>query len=337
MYTAVVEFDTLTDTVRAAAEHHDFFTVGRRIRFALFFISGVHVSGVGGELCRTGIHALINRVQVILVAQLADFCFTHAREFCQTRVGKAFAFQLAQEVSVQASDTHFCDFLFQTHQLFNLYQEPAVNVGQVEHAVYRQARAESIGDIPDTLCACIFQFAANFGQRFRIIEAHFRVEASCAHFQAAQRFLQGFLLRATNRHHFANRFHLSGQTVVRPGEFLEVEARNFGDHVVDGRLEGGRSTPAGDVVHQFVEGVTHRQFRRHFSNREAGRFRRQRRRTRHARVHFDNNQATVFRVHRKLDVGTTGFNADFTQHRHRGVTHDLIFFVGQRLGWRDSD
>ena len=211
VYTAVVEFDTLTDTVRAAAEHHDFFTIGGRIRFALFFISGVHVSGVGGELCRTSIHALVNRVQVILVAQLADFCFTHAREFCQTRIGKAFAFQLAQEFSVQASDAHFCDFLFQTHQLFNLYQEPAVNVGQIKYTVYRQARAEGISDIPDTLCASIFQFAADFSQRFRVVETHFRIEASCAHFQAAQRFLQGLLLRATNRHHFANRFHLGCQ------------------------------------------------------------------------------------------------------------------------------
>ena len=337
MYAAVVEFDTLTDTVRAAAKHHDFFTVGRRIRFALFFISGVHVSGVGGELCRTGIHALINRVQVILVTQLTDFRFAYARQFCQARIGKAFAFQLAQEVSVQASDAHFRHFLFQTHQLFNLYQEPAVNVGQVEDAVYGQARAESIGDIPDTLCASVFQLAADFSQRFRVVETHFRIEAGRAHFQAAQRFLQGFLLRATNRHHFANRFHLSGQTVVSTGEFFEVEARNFSNHIVDGRLEGGRSTSASDVVHQFVEGVTHRQFRRHFSNRETGRFRRQRRRTGHAWVHFDNNQTTVFRVHRKLNVGTTGFNADFTQHRHRGVTHDLIFFVGQRLGWRDSD
>ena len=163
VYTAVVEFDTLTDTVRAAAENHDFFTVGRRIRFALFFISGVHVSGVGGKLCRTGIHALVDRVQVILVTQLTDFRFAHARQFCQTRIGKAFAFQLAQEVSVQASDAHFRHFLFQTHQFFNLYQEPAVNVGQVEDAVHRQARTESIGDVPDTLCACVFQFATDFG------------------------------------------------------------------------------------------------------------------------------------------------------------------------------
>ncbi len=127
-------------------------------------------------------------MQVILVTQLTDFCFTHAREFCQTRVGKAFAFQLAQEVSVQASDAHFRHFLFQTHQLFNLYREPAVNVGQVEDAVYGQARAESIGDIPNTLCASVFQLAADFSQRFRVVETHFRIEAGRAHFRAAQRF-----------------------------------------------------------------------------------------------------------------------------------------------------
>lgn len=102
-------------------------------------------------------------MQVILVAQLADFRFAHARQFCQTRIGKAFAFQLAQEFSVQASDAHFRYFLFQTHQFFNLYREPAVNIGQVEHAVHRQARTEGIGDVPDTLCASIFRFATDFG------------------------------------------------------------------------------------------------------------------------------------------------------------------------------
>ena len=271
-------------------------------------------------------------MQVILVAQLADFRFTHARQLSQTRIGEAFTLQHAQEVSVQAGDAQLRDLLFQTHQLLNLHQEPAVNVGQVEHAVDGQARTEGIGDVPDTLSARVFQLAANFGQRFRVVQAHFRVEAGRAHFEAAQRFLQGFLLRAANRHHFTDRFHLGGQTVVRAREFLEVEARNFGHNVVDGRLEGRRRAATGDVVHQLVEGVTHRQLRRHFRNREAGRFRGQRGGTGHARVHFDNNQTAGFRVHRELHVRTAGFHADFTQYRHRGVTHDLIFFVGQRLG-----
>ena len=210
VYAAVVKFDTLADTVRAAAEDHDFIAVNGRVGLTLFFISGVHVGGIGGEFGGAGVHALVDRMQVILVAQLANFRFPHARQFRQTRIGKAFTLQGTQEVGVEAVDAHFHHFLFQTHQLFNLHQEPAVDIGQVEDAVYREAGAEGIRDVPDTLGASVFQLAANFGQRFRVVEAHFRVEAGGAHFQAAQRFLQRFLLGAANRHHFADGFHLRG-------------------------------------------------------------------------------------------------------------------------------
>ena len=337
VYAAVVKFDTLTDTVRAAAEDHDFIAVNGRVGLALFFIGGVHVSGIGGEFRGAGVHALVDRVQVILVAQFTDFRFPHARQLRQTRIGKAFTFQGAQEVSVEAVDAHFRHFLFQTDQLFNLHQEPAVDVGQVEDAVNREARAERVGDVPDTLSAGVFQLAADFGQRFRIVEAHFRVEAGGAHFQTAQRFLQGFLLGTANRHHFADGLHLGGQTVIGAGEFFEVKAWDFSDHVVDGRLEGSRGTAAGDVVHQLVEGVTYRQLGCHFGNRETGGFGGQRRGAGNARVHFNNDQATVFRVDRELNVRAAGFDADFTQHRHRGVTHDLVFFVGQGLRRRNGD
>ena len=77
MYATVVEFDTLTDTVRAAAEDHDFVTV-RWVGFALFFISGVHISGVGSKLCRTGIYHLISSYNAIVITQLFDFFFLFA-------------------------------------------------------------------------------------------------------------------------------------------------------------------------------------------------------------------------------------------------------------------
>ena len=207
-----------------------------------------------------------------MIAHLADFRFAYACQFRQTRIGKAFTLQVAQEVSVEAVDAHSRHFLFQAHQLFDLYQEPAVDIGQVEDTVDGETGAEGISDVPDTLGARVFQLAADFGQRFRIVEADFRVEAGGAHFQAAQRFLQRFLLRATNRHHFADGFHLRGQTVVSASEFFKVKAWNFGHNIVDGRFEGSRSTAAGNVVHQLIEGVTYRQLRRHFGNREAGRF-----------------------------------------------------------------
>ncbi len=276
VYAAVVKLDALTDTVWTAAQHHDFIAVDGRICFTLIFISGVHVGGVGGKFCCAGIHALVDRMQIVLVTQFANFRFANAGQFRQTRIGETFTFQHAQEVSVEAVDAKVGYFFFQAYQFFNLHQEPAVDVGQVEHAVDGQARAEGIGDIPDTLCARVFQLAANFGQRFRIVQAYFRVEAGRAHFQTTQRFLQRFLLGTANRHHFTDRFHLRGQTVVSANEFLEVETGNFRHNVVDGRLKRSRSAAASDVVHQLVECVTYRQLGSDFSNREAGCFGRQR-------------------------------------------------------------
>ena len=58
---AVVKLDALTDAVRAAAENHHFFTVGRT-GFAFFFVSGVEVGGFGGKLGGTGIDAFVNRM-----------------------------------------------------------------------------------------------------------------------------------------------------------------------------------------------------------------------------------------------------------------------------------
>ena len=155
VYAAVVKLNTLADTVRTAAEHHNLVAIGR-IRFALIFIGGVHIGGVGGKFRRAGIHTLVNRVQVILVAQLADLRFAHAGKLRQTRVGKTFTFQQAQEVRVEAVNAQLRHFLFQTHQLFNLHQEPAVDIGQIEDAVNGEARAESVGDIPDALGARVF-------------------------------------------------------------------------------------------------------------------------------------------------------------------------------------
>ncbi|CCJ77186.1 hypothetical protein BN135_2250 [Cronobacter muytjensii 530] len=272
VYAAVVELNALADTVRPAAQHHDFFTILVRVRLALFFISGVHVGGIGGEFRRAGIHTLIDRMQVVLLAQLADFRFTDAREFRKTRIGEAFTFEHPQEIGVQAVNALLGDLFFKAHQLFNLHQEPAVDVGQVENAVNGQARAESVSDVPDTLGARVFQLTTDFGQRFRVIQAHFRVKTGRAYFQTAQRFLHRLLLSAANRHDLTDRLHLGGQAVVSARKFLKVKARNFGDNVVDRRLEGGRGATAGDVVHQLVEGIAHRQFRRHFGNRETGRF-----------------------------------------------------------------
>jgi len=57
----------------------------------------------------------------------------------------------------------------------------------------------------------------------------------------AQAFLQAFLERAADGHGFADAFHLRGERGVGLREFLEGKARNFGDDVINARLEGNCS------------------------------------------------------------------------------------------------
>ena len=127
------------------------------------------------------------------------------------------------------------------------------------------------------------------------------------------------------------------QAVVGLLEFGEIEARDFGDDVVNRRFEGSGRHAAGDFVFQLVQGVADGQTRGDRGNREAGRFRGQRRGARDARVHFDDDDAAVARVDGELHVGTAGFHADFTQDGDGGIAQRLIFLVGQRLRRSDGD
>jgi hypothetical protein len=163
------------------------------------------------------------------------------------------------------------------------------------------------------------------------------VEAGQPRLQRAQRLLQRLLEGAADRHHLADRFHRGGERRLGAGKFLEREARDFRDHVVDGRLERGGRRAARDVVRDLVERVSHGELRRDLGDGKPGRLRGERGGTRHARVHFDDDEAPVGRIDRELHVRAAGLDADLAQHRDRGVAHDLVFLVGERERRRDGD
>ena len=103
------------------------------------------------------------------------------------------------------------------------------------------------------------------------------IETGEAGLQATQRLLQRLLKSAADGHDFAHGFHGGSQDRLRAGEFLEGEARNLGDDVVDGRLERGRRRSAGDVVGDLVQRVADRELGGDLGDREAGRLGRERR------------------------------------------------------------
>ena len=121
------------------------------------------------------------------------------------------------------------------------------------------------------------------------------------------------------------------------GEFLERKAWNLRHHIVDARLKGSRCRALGDFIAQFVQGVAHRQFGGNLGNRETGRLGGQGGRTGHAGIHFNDDQPPVLRVDGELHVRPARVHANLAQHGNRGITHDLIFLVSERLRWGHRD
>ena len=139
-----------------------------------------------------------------------------------------------------AIDAQLRHFLFQTHQLFNLHRN--------QRSMLVRLNTPST-DKPARKASAIYQIRsapASFSSRRILVSASGSSgslsDRSRSRPLRGRAALQGFLLRAANRHHFTHRFHLGGQTVVRASEFLEVEAWNFGHNVVDRRFEGRRRT-----------------------------------------------------------------------------------------------
>ncbi|RMU21617.1 hypothetical protein ALP35_05604 [Pseudomonas savastanoi pv. glycinea] len=336
VYTAVVELDTLADTVRATAEDHDL-VARRRVGFALFFVRRVQVRGVGCELGGAGVDALVDREHVQLVTMRTQVLFGNADQLGQARIGEALALEAEHQVTIDCRQAQRLDLLFVLDQIFDLHQEPGVNHVHGEDFFNRHACAEGVGDVPDTLGTRHSQLALERAHAFRVAQVQLRIETANADFQAAQGFLQGLLESAADGHDFTDRLHLSGQTRIRLGELLEGKARQLGDDVVDRRFERSRGLAAGDFVRQLVKGVTHCQLGGNACNREAGRLGGQRRGTRYARVHLDHDHTAGVRADAELNVGTTGFNADLAQHCQRGITQDLVFLVGQGLCRSNGD
>ena len=240
--------------------------------------------------------------------------------------------QRAQRVSIDLVECGGFQFQFDLDDLLDLNQKPAVDLGQCKDFLNTQAHGKRIAHVPNAVRTRRAEFLL---KHFAVLR--FFVHPINADFKPAQGFLERLLESPAHGHDFANRLHLCRQTRISRGEFLKRKTWNLGHHVIDARLETGRRRTTGDVVAQLVQRVANGQLGRHFGNRKTSRFRRQSRRTRNTRIHLDHDHAAIVRVDRELHVRAARVDADFAQHSQRGVAQNLVFLVGQRLGWRDGD
>ena len=331
MHAAIVKFNALPNAVRAATQDHDFF-VGGGFCFALVFISGIHVSRVGRELSSASVYPFVNRPNVHGVALSTHFMLGDFQQLGQAAIRETFFLQGTQFVSADRFQAGGFQLKLNLHDVFNLYQEPRVNFGEVENLIHTEAHGKGIAHIPNAVGSWLAQF---FFKHFAVLG--FFIQTINTHFQTAQGFLEGLLEGAAHGHDLAHRLHLSGEAAVGSREFFESETGNLGDHVIDTGLETGRCGTTGNFVAQLIECVTHSQFGSHLGNRETSGFGRQSRRTRNTWIHLNDHHAAVLRIDRELHVRATRVDANFTQHSQAGVSHDLVFFVGEGLSRRNCD
>ena len=149
--------------------------------------------------------------------------------------------------------------------------------------------------------------------------------------------MQRFLKSSPDCHHLTDRFHLCREAWIRSGKFLKGKAWDFGDDIVERRLKGSGRHAAGNIVLQLVQRVPNSQFGGDLGDRKTRCLGRQSRRSRYPGVHLDYHQSACVRALPELYVRAARFDTDLTQYRERGIAHDLIFLIRQRLRGRDSD
>src|SRR5208283_1550132 len=330
---AVIKFNSLPDAIGTGTENHNLLL--RRGRgFVFFFVRGVEIRRVAFELRGAGIDALVDRLQAVLLAEVANLFL--AAFAVQTpgsgepSIGEAHALGFAQQVG--GNRFHWMLLQLQLHvvNLFELVEEPGIDRGHLRDLLDRMPLANGVLHVGQALGMRSDQaLCENFGLDFMRPHALARIER-------ANSLLQGFFEGAADGHHFADGFHLRPKRFVGAGEFFELPLRNFYDDIVERGLEASWSLTR-DVVGNLVERIADGKLGGNFRNRETRGLRRQRRRARDAWVHFDHHHASGRRIDAELNIRSSGFDADLADHGNRRIAHHLILAIGERLRRGDGD
>ena len=242
------------------------------------------------------------------MAQLAYRGFALPRQMGKTGIGKAEHFQLAQSLCILRKPICLHG-LFHINDFADPRQKPRVKFGDGKNFIIAQPMAHRLRNRAHPIRRLQTDRAHNrsfFGCPFDLN----LIKTGETGFHRCQRFLQRFMNRAADCHRFSDRFHRCGQRRLRTGKFLKGKTWNFGYNVIDCRLKACRRY-AGDIIVQLVKRIANRQFGGNFCNRKPGCFRGQRRRARHARVHFNHHHAAIFGIDRPLHVRAASLHPNF--------------------------
>mgnify|MGYP000137941514 CR=1 FL=1 len=162
MDAAVIKLDTLTDTVRTAAQDHDLAAIGR-IDFGFFLVGRIHVSRICRELPCTGIHALVNRANSEFMTTGSNLIFFDLQKLSQTAIGEAFLFEEKHFFLRELGQAVLFEAVFNINEFFDLNEEPRIDLGSTMSFFDAVAQTERIRQVPKTIGARFADFVVNRG------------------------------------------------------------------------------------------------------------------------------------------------------------------------------
>ena len=326
MHRRIVEFHALPDPDGSRTQHHDFLLVADH-RFVFLLVGRVEIGHVRRKFARAGVYHLVDRENAVLLAQAEHLLLRKAPQLPDVFVAETHALGVAQGLRVARIRPHN---VLELDDVLEFFEEEHVDFRVVVYQHQVDAAADELRYGVQTVVgagADVFQQAVGRpAVEFPV------VDVADARFQRAYRLEQRFLHRTAHGHHFARGFHLRPQHVRRVRELVEREAGYLGHHVVERGLE--RSRGVGDA--DFVQRQPHRYLGAHPRNRVTRSFRRQGRRARHARVHFDQIVLERQRVQGELHVAAP-LDFQLADDFQRRIAQHLIFAVRERLARRHHD
>ena len=151
---AVIEFNSLPDAVGPAAEDDDFLLVGGR-GFVFFFVGRIKIRRVAFEFGGAGVHALVDGIDAVLLAQVADFFLiafaAQAPGSGEAAVGESHALGVAQDCGRDRFHRMLFDFQLHVVNFFELVEEPGVDAGHFRDLLDGVALADGVANVGKAL------------------------------------------------------------------------------------------------------------------------------------------------------------------------------------------
>jgi len=246
-------------------------------------------------------------------------------------IGKSVDLSLPQQLGVQGVDIDLLECLINVDDVFQLIEEPLVDLGQIMNLVDGIALMHGLGDHEHALVGGFTERGIDVVD-LQLLVFHKTVHALSDH---AQTLLDGLFKVATDGHYLSDALHAGAKLLVHAAEFGEIPARNLANHIVEGRLEECRRG-LGDRVFQLEQSVTHTQLGSHESQRIPRGLGGKGRRAAQAGVHLDDTVVFAVRIEGILHV-TFAHDADVTHNLDAQLAELMILAVGERLRRSDHD